>query len=141
MEKLLERSDSMNCYETVMIFNGKLPTEKYDDLVMKYAGHIISLEGKVKAANKVGKKTLAYPIKDTEDGWYVVFTYYAKPEALPELERLMRIDDDVIKFISIRRDDEEDELDEYADSNSVESEQSSSGSLDCWDKVFDLKEV
>lgn len=153
MEKLLERSDNMNCYETIIIFNGKLPTKKYNTLVTKYADHIMSLGGKIKTTDKLGKKKLAYPIKDTEDGWYVVFTYYAKPDALSELERLMRIDDDAVKFISLRRDEEEDELSEYlkdeyitpketpADSNSVESEQSSSGSLDCWDKVFDLKEV
>lgn len=153
MEYILERSDSMNCYETIIIFNGKLSTKKYNTLVTKYAEHIMSLGGKIKTSDKLGKKKLAYPIKDTEEGWYVMFTYYAKPEIIPELERLMRIDEDVIKFLSLRKDDdEEDDLSEYAEVDTgeelyentpdqVTSEQSSSGSLDCWDKVFGLKEV
>lgn len=130
----------MNCYETIIIFNGKLSTEKYNTLVTKYAEHITTLGGKIKTTEKIGKKKLAYAIKDTKEGWYVIFTYYSKPDALSELERLMRIDEDAIKFLSLRRDDEEDEYmtkETPADSNSVESEQSSSGSLDCWDVVFD----
>ena len=143
MEYILERSDSMNCYETIIIFNGKLSTKKYNTLVTKYADHIISHGGKIETSDKLGKKKLAYPIKDTEEGWYVMFTYYAKPEALSELERLMRIDEDVMKFLSIRKD--HDDLSEYAeipeDSNADKSEQSSSGIQDYWDKVFGLKEV
>ncbi len=95
----------MFTYETIIIFNGNLSVEKYNTLVTKYADHIMSLGGKIETTNKLGKKKLAYPIKDTEDGWYALFTYYASPDLIPELERLMRIDDDVIKFISIKRDE------------------------------------
>ena len=139
MERILERSDSMNCYETIIIFNGKLSIDEYCTLVTKYADHIMSFGGKIKTTDKLGKKKLAYPIKDAEEGWYVMFTYYTKPDAISRLENLMRIDDNVIKFLSLRKDDE-DELDEYTetptDSNSVESEQSSPGIPDAWDKVF-----
>jgi ribosomal protein S6 len=99
---------------------------------------------------------LAYSYKrdgvEIKDGWYVVFTYEGFPDIIPKLEKEYRIDDTVLKFMTIRRDPEEDELSEYAEvteteeeakspaeSNTVESEQSSSGStIDCWDKVFDL---
>jgi hypothetical protein len=100
---------------------------------------------------------LAYSYKrdgvEIKDGWYVVFTYKGFPDIIPKLEKEYRIDDTVLKFMTIRRDPEEDELSEYlkdeyitpieedtpAESNAVESEQSSSGStIDCWDKVFNL---
>lgn len=142
----------MNCYETIIIFDGKLSIDEYCTLVTKYADHIMSFGGKIKTTDKLGKKKLAYPIKGTEEGWYVMFTYYAKPDALSRLENLMRIDDDVIKFISLRKDEDEDDLSEYAEVTeieeeakspaeilaglNVESEQSSPGIPDAWDKIF-----
>ena len=95
----------MFTYETIIIFNGNLSVEKYNTLVTKYADHIMSLGGKIETTNKLGKKKLAYPMKETTDGWYVLFTYHASPDLIPKLECIMREDDDVIKFLSIKRDE------------------------------------
>ena len=55
----------------------------------------------------MGKKRLAYPIKEHKEGWYVLFKFDATPENVLELERHLRIDDDVLKFIAVRVEDED----------------------------------
>ena len=121
---------TVNCYETIIIFNGKYTEDKYNTLVEKYTNKLIlDLKVHITKIDKIGKKTLAYEIKGIKDGWYAIFTYKAKPELMPELEKIMRIDSAVIKFLTIRRNPEEDELEEYAATpdDQLESEQESPG--------------
>ena len=52
----------------------------------------------------MGKRKLAYEVKKNKDGYYVVFYFTAKPELISELERNYRITDEVIKFITVKKD-------------------------------------
>ena len=52
----------------------------------------------------MGRRKLAYDIGKNTEGYYVVFTFEAKPELIAELERNYRITDEIIKFITIRKD-------------------------------------
>ena len=54
----------------------------------------------------MGKKKLAYEIKKNKEGYYVVINFESNPELIKELERVYRITDDVIKFLTIRKDEE-----------------------------------
>lgn len=105
----------MNFYETILIFNGKYTEARYNTLVDKYVEDIIKLDALIGYIDRLGKKKLAYEIKGTKEGWYVIINYKATPELIPKLERLIRTDDSVIKFMTIKRDPEEDELEKYAE--------------------------
>lgn len=149
----------MNYYETILIFDGRITEEKYNTCIDHYSKKITEHGGSLRTKEILGKKKLAYSYKrdgvEIKDGWYIVFTYKGFPDIVPKLEKEYRADDIVLKFLTIKRDPEEDELSKYAEvteteeeakspaeSNTVENEQSSSGrTIDCWDKVFNLKEV
>ena len=66
---------------------------------------IINNEGKVESVDEIGKKRLAYEIMKNKEGYYTVFNFEAKPELIAELERNYRIDDSIMKFITIRKED------------------------------------
>ena len=94
----------MNKYESVIIINPSVDEESMKALVNKYTD-IINNEGKVESVNEIGKKRLAYEIMKNKEGFYTVFNFEAKPELIAELERNYRIDDSVMKFITIKKED------------------------------------
>ena len=53
----------------------------------------------------MGLKKLAYEIKKCKEAYYLVFDYEAEPNSIAEFERVLRITDDVLKFIVIRKED------------------------------------
>ena len=94
----------MNKYESVIIINPSVNEEEMKALIQKFTD-IINNEGKVESVNELGKKRLAYEIKKNKEGYYVIFNFDAKPELIAELERNYRIEDAVLKFISVRKED------------------------------------
>ena len=51
----------------------------------------------------MGKRRLAYEIKKQQEGYYMVFEFESKPEAIAELERIYRITDDIMKYIIVKK--------------------------------------
>ena len=94
----------MNKYESVIIINPSLEDEAIKNTVKSFED-LINKDGKVLETNEVGRKKLAYEIKKNKEGYYVVYTFEAKPESIKELERIYRITDEVIKFIVVRLED------------------------------------
>ena len=94
----------MNKYESVIIINPSVEEEGIKALIAKYTD-IINNEGKVETVDEIGKKRLAYEIMKNKEGYYTVFNFEAKPELIAELERNYRIDDSVMKFITIKKED------------------------------------
>ena len=94
----------MNKYESVIIINPSVDEEGIKALIKKYTD-IINNEGKVESVDEIGKKRLAYEIMKNKEGFYTVFNFEAKPELIAELERNYRIDDSIMKFITIRNED------------------------------------
>ena len=94
----------MNKYESVIIIKPSLDEEAVKAEITKYTD-LINKNGKVESAEELGKKKLAYEVKKNKEGYYVVFTFEAKPDSIDELERIYRIDDSVIKFIVVRKEE------------------------------------
>ena len=94
----------MNKYESVIIINPSVDDEGIKALIKKFTD-IINNEGKVESVNEIGKKRLAYEIMKNKEGYYTVFNFEAKPELIAELERNYRIDDSVMKFITVKKED------------------------------------
>ena len=94
----------MNKYESVIIINPSVDEEGIKSLIKKFTD-IINNDGKVESAQEIGKKRLAYEIMKNKEGYYTVFNFEAKPELIAELERNYRIDDNVMKFITVKKED------------------------------------
>ena len=94
----------MNKYESIIIINPNLDEAGLNALEEKFTG-LINATGKVENVKKMGKKKLAYEIKKFNEAYYIQFDFEANPEAIKELERVYRITDEVLKFITIRKED------------------------------------
>ena len=95
----------MNKYESTVIMNPSLDDQSIKNLVKKFED-LINNMGKVDDINVIGKRRLAYEIRKSKEGVYVVYKFHAKPDTIVELERNFRITDDIFKFITIREDEE-----------------------------------
>ena len=94
----------MNKYESIIIINPNCTDEAIKALESKFTG-LINENGKIESVEKIGKKRLAYEIKKTREGYYILFNFEAKPDSIAELERNYRITDEVLKFIVVRKED------------------------------------
>ena len=95
----------MNKYESVIIINPSLDEQGIKDVITKFTDLINNNNGKVENVDEIGKWKLAYEIKKQSEGYYVVYTFEANPEFIKELERIYRITDSIMKFITIRKED------------------------------------
>ena len=95
----------MNKYESVIIINPSLDEQGIKDVITKFTDLINNNNGKVENVDEMGKRKLAYEIKKQSEGYYVVYIFEANPEFIKELERIYRITDSIMKFITIRKED------------------------------------
>ena len=91
----------MNKYESVIIINPSVDEEGIKSLVQKFTD-LINTDGKLEKADELGRKKLAYEIQKNTEGFYVVFYFEANPSLIFELERIYRITDEIIKFMTIK---------------------------------------
>ncbi len=91
----------MNKYESVIIINPSIDEEAVKAVSQKYVD-LINNDGKVEKIENLGKKKLAYDVKKNKEGYYVVINFESKPELIAELERNYRIEDQIIKFITVK---------------------------------------
>ena len=92
----------MTKYESVVIVSPNVDEEGLKALEEKFTG-LINENGKVETVESMGKRKLAYEIKKFTEGTYLVFNFEAKPEFIRELERVYRITDEVLKYMTIDR--------------------------------------
>ena len=91
----------MNKYESVVIINPSVGEEGIKSLVQKFTD-LINTDGKLEKADELGRKKLAYEIQKNTEGFYVVFYFEANPSLISELERIYRITDEIIKFMTVK---------------------------------------
>lgn len=94
----------MNQYESIIIVNPNLDEAGLKALEEKFTG-LINENGKLESVENMGKKKLAYEIKKNKEGYYIIFKFESKPEAIAELERIYKITDEVIKFIVVKEEE------------------------------------
>lgn len=99
----------MNKYESVIIIKPTLTDEETKDTINKYKENFEKFSNQPVKVEDLGKKKLAYEIQGNKEGSYAVFTFYGKPEDISETERQYRIDDNVMKFMTVKMDMEAEE--------------------------------
>ena len=89
-------------YEFTIISNAQLNEQDTEKLLEKYEKIFTADGGQVIQKDSWGSKKLAFGMKNHYRGIYTCYDYVGKPESLAETERLMRIDDDILRYMSIR---------------------------------------
>jgi len=95
----------MRHYELVFIAHPELEEEGLAQTREYVAGLITSWGGQVTAEDLWGRRRLAYPIANQLEGYYVLMRFQLDPSHLPELERLMRLDNRIIRHLLVRAED------------------------------------
>ncbi|MEB3329592.1 MAG: 30S ribosomal protein S6 [Candidatus Sericytochromatia bacterium] len=88
-------------YETMYIVKPTLDEDSIDVVVKKVDDQIGAL-GTLDKTEKRGRKRLAYEVKDFKDGFYVLTNFQADPGQIKELDRLFKLNDDVIRHLIVR---------------------------------------
>ncbi|MBK8464597.1 MAG: 30S ribosomal protein S6 [Chloracidobacterium sp.] len=93
-------------YEVMYIVNPETDAEKIEKL-NDAVGKLIEKEGgEVVRMDDIGMKTLAYPIEKKKEGHYVLFEINGTGQEIAELERRMRVNDMVMRYITVRVDED-----------------------------------
>ena len=95
----------MRRYETICIIKPGLVDDDINAIVDRTTGIIEQFAGEIIALDRWGMKKLAYPINKEQQGYYVFAEYAGKPEAVAEVERIFKIDDRVLKFMTVKTQD------------------------------------
>jgi small subunit ribosomal protein S6 len=81
-----------------------------DKLIEGFSGNVTGGGGEIKTVEKMGRRRLAYTVRKFNDGFYVLLTIAAPGSLIAEIERRLRVSEPVIKFITVRMDEEEKRL-------------------------------
>ncbi|HEX4032750.1 MAG TPA: 30S ribosomal protein S6 [Terracidiphilus sp.] len=97
-------------YEVMFIVRPDVAEEDVDKLITGFSATVTNGGGAVKSVEKMGRRKLAYLVRKFVDGNFVLLTIEAGGPVVLELERRLRVTEPVIKFITVRMDEEEKRL-------------------------------
>jgi small subunit ribosomal protein S6 len=101
-EILMNRS-----YEIMFIVRPDIEEAEIDKIVETFSGYVTQGGGAVKQTEKMGRRRLAYTVRKFNDGFYVLLIVDSPASLIHEIERRLRVSEQVIKFITVRTDEEE----------------------------------
>ncbi len=93
----------VNKYETIFIINSALAEENTKALVEKFK-NMLETSAQLENLDEWGKRRLAYPVNDLNEGYYVLANFSADSTFPRELERVYKITDGIIKYMIIKKD-------------------------------------
>lgn len=93
----------VNKYESIFIISSEIGEENTRALVEKFK-NLLESSAQLESIDEWGKRRLAYPIYDKNEGYYVLANFSAEPEFPRELERIYKITDGIIKYMIIKKD-------------------------------------
>ena len=92
----------MALYESVIIGRQDLTPNQFEELIDEFIKIIESFQGVIKKRENWGLRNLAYKINKNRKGHYVLLNIDSSSDAIIEYERLMRLNEDIIRFLTIR---------------------------------------
>ncbi len=101
----------MRKYEVMFIVRPDVVDEDLDKLVANLETSVTTAGGHVAHTERMGKRRLAYIVRKFQEGTYILFQVEGPGSVIKEFERRMRVTEQVIKFITVRTDEEEQRLD------------------------------
>jgi small subunit ribosomal protein S6 len=103
----------MRKYELLFIVRPDAPEEDLDKLVAQMEGVVTGAGGKVEKTEKMGRRRLAYRVGGFQDGHYVLFVLEGDGATVKEFERRLRVTDSVIKYMTVRVDEEQKRIEKH----------------------------
>jgi len=101
----------MRVYEELFIVKPDAPEEEVDGIVTQIQGVITNGKGTVDKTDKWGTRRLAYRVQKYSEGIYVLIQFTSSPNLGHEIERRLRVNDQVIKFFTVRTDEKQKKID------------------------------
>ena len=98
-------------YELMFIVRPDMADEDLDKLMSTLETIVTSAAGSIKSIDRMGKRRLAYMVRKFREGVYILMTIEGAGSVVHELERRLRVTEPVIKFITVRIDEEQKRLD------------------------------
>ena len=98
-------------YEVMFIVRPDTLDEDVDKLIAGFEATVTNGGGTVRSTEKLGRRKLAYLVRKFSEGNYILLTIDADGKLVAELERRLRVSEPVIKFITVRMDEEQKRID------------------------------
>jgi len=92
----------MRFYECVFVARQDITGAQVENMAKNYTNIIKNEGGQVGKIEFCGLRTLAYPIKKNKKGHYVLMNVTAKPEAVAEVERQMKLSEDILRYVTVK---------------------------------------
>ncbi len=92
----------MNNYETIFLMKDDI-TEEQRNAVVDTIKQYLNKNAKISDEENLGKKKLAYEIRKYEYAYFYIIYFNGKASVVPELERNYRINENILKFITVKR--------------------------------------
>ena len=96
----------MNKYELVLVVNAKIEDDARAAVVDKAKAYVERFGGTITEVEEWGKRKLAYEIQHMKEGFYYFVQFEAAAEAPAEIERRVRIMENVLRYLVVRKDAE-----------------------------------
>lgn len=89
-------------YESAVLINAALEDDQIGNLTNRIKETITSFGGEIVEIENWGRKRLAYMVKKSKIGYYVIFQYNSSPDLIVKLERFFQLDDNVLRYLTIK---------------------------------------
>jgi len=96
----------VRAYELMLLLNPQLEEEAVEAVIQKTTEIVTSRNGEIENIDRWGKRKLAYEVQDLTEGFYVVIRFKADNEATTEVDRVLKITEEVLRFLLVRTDKE-----------------------------------
>ena len=119
---IVRKEGILRTYETVFIMDPEISDEDVDQVTERYKEIMSDFNGKIVRIEKWGRRKLAYRVKKRIKGNYILLVFHGDHQLTRELERNFRLDDRILKYLTVKIDDHPD-LDSVEDDEPKEKEE------------------
>ena len=95
-----------NIYESAVLLNAALEDEQIDSVISRIKETIVNNGGEIRDIENWGRKRLAYMVKKSKIGYYVFFRFNAPSSIVSKLERTYVLDEHILRFLTIKLDND-----------------------------------
>lgn len=95
---------STNVYESAVLINAALDDEQIESIISRIKETIVNNAGEIREIENWGRKRLAYMVKKSKIGYYVIFRFNAPSNLLSKLERYYTLDEYILRYLTIKLD-------------------------------------
>ena len=89
-------------YESAVLINAALEEDQIQSIISRIKELISSNDGEIKDVKDWGRKRLAYMIKRSKIGYYIIFQFNAYPQIISPLEKFYKLDENILRYLNIK---------------------------------------